>query len=119
MLLLLLRFSPLVFFVCGDCVDSANAANLLEIPTIALRAKHDTDVSKTDPTKGAGMKKMMGVGNVWKKEWWEDWEEGEGLRVHGPYDLSDIENFVPPGTQWASAASESHENLTTENHKYK
>ncbi|KAK7008384.1 hypothetical protein R3P38DRAFT_3590234 [Favolaschia claudopus] len=60
----------------------------LGIPTIALSTKHDTDLSKTDPsrsTMGRGMEKT-GRNEFWRKEWWEDWEEGEDLRIYGPYD---------------------------------
>ncbi|KAK6981102.1 hypothetical protein R3P38DRAFT_3293842 [Favolaschia claudopus] len=66
----------------------------LGIPTIALRTKHDTDVSKTNPTKSA-MKKTATRNGFWRKEWWEDWEEGEDLRVHGPYDpnVAQVDRF--------------------------
>ncbi|KAJ7127672.1 hypothetical protein C8R44DRAFT_778658 [Mycena epipterygia] len=54
----------------------------LGIPTTHLLVKHDTDVSKTnpDPKIAATVRPRL------KKEWWDDWEEGEHLRMHGPYD---------------------------------
>ncbi|KAF8150371.1 hypothetical protein K438DRAFT_440375 [Mycena galopus ATCC 62051] len=57
----------------------------LGIPTIALRVKHDTDISKTNPERGA-KKEVRPRGGAFRKEWWEDWAEGEDLRNHGPYD---------------------------------
>lgn len=54
----------------------------LGIPTTYLLVKHDTDVSKTDPDSKIG---ATGHPRL-KKEWWDDWEEVEHLRMHGPYD---------------------------------
>ncbi|KAF7352129.1 hypothetical protein MVEN_01176000 [Mycena venus] len=58
----------------------------LGIPTIQLRVKHDTDYSKTNPNR----KRKTGreLRGAFRKEWWEDWEEGEDLRNHGPYDVN-------------------------------
>ncbi|KAJ7455821.1 hypothetical protein FB451DRAFT_639097 [Mycena latifolia] len=56
----------------------------LGIPTIPLRVKHDTDVSKTNPNRTKKSAKEL-KGQVFRKEWWEDWAEGEDLRNHGPY----------------------------------
>ncbi|KAJ6555456.1 hypothetical protein DFH09DRAFT_571103 [Mycena vulgaris] len=56
----------------------------LGIPTVELRFKHDTDVSKTDPHAIVGIAKTTRPG--FKKEWWDDWEADEHLRAHGPYD---------------------------------
>ncbi|KAJ7509130.1 hypothetical protein B0H11DRAFT_1963960 [Mycena galericulata] len=59
----------------------------LGIPTIPLRTKHDTDVSKTNPNrKKKSAKEMAGSRPGFSKEWWADWAEGEDLRNHGPYD---------------------------------
>ncbi|KAK7045289.1 hypothetical protein R3P38DRAFT_3259260 [Favolaschia claudopus] len=70
----------------------------LGIPTIALRVKHDVDESKTDLSNapmGAGMKQTAPTNGFGRKEWWEDWEEGEDLRIHGPYDpnVSEVDRF--------------------------
>ncbi|KAJ7737408.1 hypothetical protein DFH07DRAFT_944245 [Mycena maculata] len=62
------------------------------IPTLALRCKHDTDVSKTNPKpKTPFMRPPL----RFKKEWWDDWEHSEHLRIHGPYDhsISSVELF--------------------------
>lgn len=65
-----------------DTVDEIERDGL-GIPTVALRVKHDTDVSKTNPARRKSAKEAPRPG--FKKEWWEDWEEGEDLRNHGPY----------------------------------
>ncbi|KAJ6483717.1 hypothetical protein C8R47DRAFT_1131733 [Mycena vitilis] len=59
----------------------------LGIPTIPLRTKHDTDFSKTNPNRKRKTAKEMAAarGPGFRKQWWEDWEEGEDLRNHGPY----------------------------------
>ncbi|KAJ7098562.1 hypothetical protein B0H15DRAFT_1018873 [Mycena belliarum] len=64
----------------------------LGIPTIPLRAKHDTDVSKTNPErKKKSVKELVAARASFRKEWWEDWAEGEDLRNHGPYN----DNIAP------------------------
>ncbi|KAK7045315.1 hypothetical protein R3P38DRAFT_3434366, partial [Favolaschia claudopus] len=70
----------------------------LGIPTIALRVTHDTDLSKTDLSRvpmGSGMKQTAPTNGFGRKEWWEDWEEGEDLRIHGPYDpnVAQVDRF--------------------------
>ncbi|KAJ7125305.1 hypothetical protein C8R44DRAFT_852105 [Mycena epipterygia] len=67
-----------------DAVDDTERDGL-GIPTVALRVKHDTDVSKTNPDR---KKKKEAARFGFKKEWWEDWEEGEDLRNHGPYNAN-------------------------------
>jgi hypothetical protein len=58
----------------------------LGIPTVQLRVKHDTDFSKTNPNrKRKTAREMAATRPGFRKEWWEDWEEGEDLRNHGPY----------------------------------
>ncbi|KAJ7184769.1 hypothetical protein C8R46DRAFT_983906 [Mycena filopes] len=63
----------------------------LGIPTVPLRVKHDTDVSKTNPNRRRKTAKELAeaarAGGA-RKEWWEDWEEGEDLRNHGPYNMN-------------------------------
>ncbi|KAJ7202550.1 hypothetical protein GGX14DRAFT_653628 [Mycena pura] len=61
----------------------------LGIPTIALRVKHDMDVSKTNSNyKKKPVREMAAARPGWRNEWWEDWEEGEDLRNHGPYNIN-------------------------------
>ncbi|KAJ7243644.1 hypothetical protein C8J57DRAFT_1365554 [Mycena rebaudengoi] len=61
----------------------------LGIPTIALRVKHDTDVSKTNPDrKKKTGKEAAALRPGFSKNWWEDWLEGEELRNHGPYNIN-------------------------------
>ncbi|KAJ6605952.1 hypothetical protein B0H10DRAFT_2440054, partial [Mycena sp. CBHHK59/15] len=61
----------------------------LGLPTIALRIKHDTDGSKSNPNKKRKKSNLPGAeGGAQRREWWEEWEEGESLRNHGPYDVS-------------------------------
>ncbi|KAJ7034348.1 hypothetical protein C8F04DRAFT_1234380 [Mycena alexandri] len=62
----------------------------LGIPTIPLRVKHDTDISKTNPNrKRKTAKELAAAARVGvRKEWWEDWEEAEDLRNHGPYNMN-------------------------------
>nr|GAT52636.1 predicted protein [Mycena chlorophos] len=57
------------------------------IPTIPLRAKHDTDVSKTIPNKKRTPREWAASRPNFRKEWWLDWAEGEDLRSHGPYSV--------------------------------
>ncbi|KAJ6555442.1 hypothetical protein DFH09DRAFT_1280454 [Mycena vulgaris] len=74
----------------------------LGIATVALRVKHDTDVSKTNPNrKKKSAKEMIAARPGFRKEWWEDWEEGEDLRNHGPYN-----DNVAPGDRFHHAASD-------------
>ncbi|KAJ7772438.1 hypothetical protein B0H16DRAFT_1714640 [Mycena metata] len=62
----------------------------LGIPTVPLRVKHDTDVSKTNPNrKRKTAKELAAAARAGvRKEWWEDWDEGEDLRNHGPYNMN-------------------------------
>src|SRR5882757_5247832 len=57
----------------------------LGIPTVELRVKHDTDEPKTGRKKKKKSKiaKNDGVNGepVKRLTWWEEWEEGEDLRV--------------------------------------
>ncbi|KAJ6605947.1 hypothetical protein B0H10DRAFT_2075275, partial [Mycena sp. CBHHK59/15] len=57
----------------------------LGIPTIRLRVKHDTDVSKTNPnpkkTDPASSFGPSRAGPAFGREWWRTWEEGESLRT--------------------------------------
>jgi len=56
----------------------------LGIPTIELRVKHDTDEQKTGTKKGKKKKKVVQAVDgepVRRLTWWEEWEEGEDLRV--------------------------------------
>ncbi|KAF7353358.1 hypothetical protein MSAN_01524300 [Mycena sanguinolenta] len=80
------------FQECGIQVDLTGSADDgevekdgLGIPTIQLRVKHDTDISKTNPER---VRKKEVRGGGFRKEWWEDWAEGEDLRNHGPYDVN-------------------------------
>ncbi|KAJ7508790.1 hypothetical protein B0H11DRAFT_1356399 [Mycena galericulata] len=57
----------------------------LGIPTIQLCIKHATDVPKTIPDAGTPIVREVNRGFEFKKEWWEDWQESEDLRIHGPY----------------------------------
>jgi hypothetical protein len=58
----------------------------LGIPTVELRVKHDTDEPKTGKKKKKKSKsaKTGGVDGepVKRLTWWEEWEEGEDLRVY-------------------------------------
>ncbi|KAJ6464347.1 hypothetical protein C8R45DRAFT_498212 [Mycena sanguinolenta] len=69
----------------GDGGDGEIEKDGLGIPTIQLRVKHDTDISKTNPER---VRKKEARGAGFRKEWWEDWAEGEDLRNHGPYDVN-------------------------------
>ncbi|KAJ6559860.1 hypothetical protein B0H19DRAFT_1375831 [Mycena capillaripes] len=62
--------------------------DLLGIPTVPLAVKHDTDASKTNPDNNAMSSKpgAFRLGFNFEKEWWQAWEEGEHLQMHGPYD---------------------------------
>ncbi|KAJ7654916.1 hypothetical protein B0H17DRAFT_1338146 [Mycena rosella] len=74
----------------------------LGIPTVPLRVKHDTDVSKTDPNrKKKSAKELIAARPGFRKEWWEDWEEGEDLRNHGPYN-----DNIAPADRFHQAASD-------------
>lgn len=56
----------------------------LGIPTIELRVKHDTDEPKTGKRKGKKKKKKhieIDGEPMRRLTWWEEWEEGEDLRV--------------------------------------
>jgi hypothetical protein len=57
----------------------------LGIPTVELRVKHDTDEPKTGKKKKKKSKSAKNAGldgePVKRLTWWEDWEEGEDLRV--------------------------------------
>ncbi|KAJ7062719.1 hypothetical protein C8F01DRAFT_1082355 [Mycena amicta] len=61
----------------------------LGMPTIPLRAKHDTDVSKTIPNKKRTPREWAASRPTFRKEWWQDWTDGEDLRNHGPYNPND------------------------------
>ncbi|KAF7352100.1 hypothetical protein MVEN_01172800 [Mycena venus] len=69
----------------------------LGIPTLELRFKHDTDVSKTNPEQTAS---GVSFRPAFKVEWWQDWEKDEHLRMHGPYDYT-----LPPAVLLRLAAS--------------
>ncbi|KAJ7728971.1 hypothetical protein DFH07DRAFT_1066315 [Mycena maculata] len=72
----------------GDGEDSVEVDGL-GIPTVPLRVKHDTDVSKTNPNrKKRSARELAAVRPTFRKEWWEDWAEGEDLRNHGPYNVN-------------------------------
>ncbi|KAF7308791.1 hypothetical protein MKEN_01078500 [Mycena kentingensis (nom. inval.)] len=60
----------------------------LGIPTITLRAKHDTDVSKSMPEKKRTPRDWAQSRPNFSKSWWNDWEVSEDLRNHGPYNSS-------------------------------
>jgi hypothetical protein len=56
----------------------------LGIPTVELRVKHDADEPKTGKRKGKKKKKIIETVDgepVRRLTWWEEWEEGEDLRV--------------------------------------
>ncbi|KAJ7617773.1 hypothetical protein FB45DRAFT_214560 [Roridomyces roridus] len=76
----------------------------LGIPTISLRVTHDTDVSKTNPERPKKTaKEMRAARPAFRREWWEDWNEGEDLRNHGPYDAN-----AAPVDRFHQAASDFH-----------
>ncbi|EGN94991.1 hypothetical protein SERLA73DRAFT_77007 [Serpula lacrymans var. lacrymans S7.3] len=58
----------------------------LNIPTVELRVKHDTDQCKSNKKRRKKKKngKMTTDANGKRIPWWEEWEEGEELRVTGP-----------------------------------
>ena len=57
----------------------------LGIPTIELRVRHDTDEPKTGKRKKKSKSaRTIAIENgepVKRLTWWEEWEEGEDLRV--------------------------------------
>jgi hypothetical protein len=64
----------------------------LGIPTVELRVKHDADEPKTGKKKGKKKRKKIETVDgepVRRLAWWEEWEEGEDLRVsnfgYSPY----------------------------------
>lgn len=61
----------------------------LGIPTIELRVKHNTDESKTGKKRKKKSKAKAADGEPTKRlTWWEEWEEGEDLRVvHAGFSL--------------------------------
>lgn len=66
--------------------DDETELDGLGIPTAELRVKHDTDESKTGKKKGKkrGKATRDAASNgepVKRLTWWEEWEEGEDLRV--------------------------------------
>ncbi|KAF9226922.1 hypothetical protein BS17DRAFT_800834 [Gyrodon lividus] len=72
----------------GDDEDELDA---LGIPTVELRVKHATDECKSNTRKKRKKKKSTVTEGVPVKKlpWYEEWEEGEDLRVvKGKYDMS-------------------------------
>ena len=65
----------------GDEEDTELDA--LGIPTIELRVKHATDECKSNPRKKRKKKKaaVLEAAPAKKLPWYEEWEEGEDLRV--------------------------------------
>ncbi|KIJ69743.1 hypothetical protein HYDPIDRAFT_79187 [Hydnomerulius pinastri MD-312] len=76
----------------GDAGDDDEAElDALGIPTVELRVKHSTDECKSNTRKRRKKKKTAAQDGVPVKKlpWYEEWEEGEDLRVtKGKYDLS-------------------------------
>lgn len=65
-------------------VDGEVELDGLGIPTVELRVKHDTDESKTGVKRGKKKKKVIQTVDgepARRLTWWEEWEEGEDLRV--------------------------------------
>ncbi|KAJ7164345.1 hypothetical protein C8R46DRAFT_1352113 [Mycena filopes] len=63
----------------------------LGIPTVPLRVRHDKDTLKTNPNRRPKTAKELAKAARAlraRKKWWEHWEEGEDLRIHGPYNLN-------------------------------
>jgi hypothetical protein len=63
--------------------DGDDELDGLGIPTVELRVKHDTDVCKTNAKRKKKKKvEVVGVKSTSvRKEWWEQWQEGEDLRL--------------------------------------
>ncbi|KAJ7034275.1 hypothetical protein C8F04DRAFT_1260037 [Mycena alexandri] len=59
--------------------------DFLGIPTVELRVKHDTDVSKTNPDRHPTSARTFEP-PLLRRDWWEDWAQDEHLHMHGPYD---------------------------------
>lgn len=70
---------------CGhDAADEEDAElDALGIPTVELRVKHATDECKSSSRKRRKKKKAAVIEAVPVKKlpWYEEWEEGEDLRV--------------------------------------
>lgn len=64
-------------------VDESNEIELdgLGIPTLELRVKHNTDESKTGKKRKKKSKKAADGEPIKRLTWWEEWEEGEDLRL--------------------------------------
>ncbi|KAF8874348.1 hypothetical protein BD779DRAFT_1476556 [Infundibulicybe gibba] len=58
----------------------------LGIPTVLLTDRHDTDVCKTNAKRKRKQVAARSKSGFVRKEWWEQWEEGEDLRLTGGYD---------------------------------
>ncbi|KAH7887308.1 hypothetical protein F5I97DRAFT_816422 [Phlebopus sp. FC_14] len=90
--------------------DEDNDAELdaLGIPTVELRVKHSTDVCKSSARKKRKKKKAAAAANsapVKRPPWYEEWEEGENLRVtKGNYDLSipSVDRFFQSASDFRS-----------------
>ncbi|KAG8219055.1 hypothetical protein J3R82DRAFT_4811 [Butyriboletus roseoflavus] len=68
----------------NDAAEEEDAElDALGIPTVELRVKHTTDVCKSNSRKKRKKKKATGIDAVpvKKSPWYEEWEEGEDLRV--------------------------------------
>jgi len=67
----------------GGLDDEDMELDGLGIPTVELRVKHSTDECKSNTRKRKRKKKTTGVEGVPPKKlpWYEEWEEGEDLRV--------------------------------------
>jgi len=71
----------------AEGVGSSNGEDMeldgLGIPTVELRVKHSTDECKSNTRKRKRKKKTAVVEGVptRKVPWYEEWEEGEDLRV--------------------------------------
>lgn len=76
--------------------DDETEIDGLGIPTVELRVKHDTDECKTSVKRKkkqqAKLEAIINNGPVVRKEWWEQWQEGEDLRKisanYDPYAIS-------------------------------
>ena len=64
-------------------LDPENGVELdgLDIPTVELRVKHNTDESKTGKKRKKKTKRPVDGEPIRRLTWWEEWEEGEEFRL--------------------------------------
>lgn len=80
-----------LFEVVGGQNEEDMELDGLGIPTVELRVKHSTDECKSNTRKRKRKKKTAGVDSApaRKVPWYEEWEEGEDLRItKGKFDLN-------------------------------